>query len=178
MLFRSGKTGRIRALLGRLPKRKKKEIDPVKEAKAAKRAAIGNRFALLWHFLGSFAGYFLIEAMARHSFREAWTFLDERTKVFLYNTFLIFVTTLPAFLLRKRAFYRVLIAAFWLLLGISNGVTLANRVTPLTGPDIMLISDLGKVVNKYFSGAEVILVIVAAVIPWAAASSYPELPLN
>ena len=160
----TGKTGRIRALLGRLPKRKKKEIDPVKEAKAAKRAAIGNRFALLWHFLGSFAGYFLIEAMARHSFREAWTFLDERTKVFLYNTFLIFVTTLPAFLLRKRAFYRVLIAAFWLLLGISNGVTLANRVTPLTGPDIMLISDLGKVVNKYFSGAEVILVIVAAVI--------------
>lgn len=159
----TGKTGKLAALVSRLPKRKKKEIDPVKEEKAAKRAAIGNRFALFWHFAGSFAGYFLIEAMARHSFKEAWTFLDERTKVFLYNTFLIFVTTLPAFLLRKRAFYRVFIAAFWLLLGISNGVTLANRVTPLTGPDILLISDLGKVINKYFSGAEIILVIAAAV---------------
>ena len=117
-----------------------------------------NRFSLLISFILSFAGYFLIEAMARHSFALAFTFLDERTKVFIYNVLIIFVTTLPAYLFRRRAFYRMLIAAFWLLLGIANSVVLANRVTPLTGPDFRMLDDAMKVSGKYFSKVQMILI--------------------
>ncbi|MBQ6598855.1 MAG: LTA synthase family protein, partial [Lentisphaeria bacterium] len=94
--------------------------------------------------------------MARHSLRLAFAFLDERTKVFFYNAILIFVTFLPAYLFRRRAFYRVLIAAVWLLLGTVNGIVLANRVTPLTGPDFGMISDAVKVSGKYFSKAQML----------------------
>lgn len=133
----------------------------MKEQRRAARAARLNRFSLLISFALSFAGYFLIEAMARHSLAAACTFLDERTKVFFYNVILIFLTTLPAYLVRKRAFVRAIVGVFWLTLGIANGVILANRVTPLTGPDFGMIGDAFRVAGKYFSRTELVFVIAA-----------------
>ena len=60
-------------------------------------------------------------------FAEAARFLDDHTKVFLYNTLLIYLSTLIVFLFRNRIFWRILIAVFWMLLGISNGILLANH---------------------------------------------------
>lgn len=126
--------------------------------------AVCNRFALLLHAVACFAGYFLIEAISRHSLREAAVFLDERTKVFLFNTFLIWVTTLVVFLVRRRVFLRILIAAFWMMLGVINGMLLANRVTPFTGPDLKLLKEGLGIFNKYLSPALAVLAITAVLI--------------
>ena len=56
---------------------------------------------------------------------------------------------------------RLVMSCFWLLLGIINGVILANRVTPFTGPDLRNLSDGAKVVTKYLSKGTMILVVAA-----------------
>ena len=40
-----------------------------------------NKISLLLHALGSAAGYFLIEAISRHSFLEAWEYMTQRPLV-------------------------------------------------------------------------------------------------
>lgn len=147
-----------------LMKKKTKSVSPAQEERRAKRTAALNRYALLLHGICSVLGYFLIEAMARHSIPAAWQFADERTKVFFYNAFLIFVTTLPAFLIRKRSFYRLLVTVFWFALGAANGIILANRVTPLTGPDFGMISEALSVSGKYFSKSVTIILLVLIVL--------------
>lgn len=44
-----------------------------------------NKISLLLHVLGSAAGYFLIEAISRHSFIEAWNYMTGKPLVFAYN---------------------------------------------------------------------------------------------
>ena len=83
------------------------------------------------HALASAAGYFIIEAISRHSFLEAWEYMTGRPLVFAYNAGFIFTTSLIAYLFRRRCFWRVIVSLFWLILGIINGVLLLNRVTPL-----------------------------------------------
>lgn len=119
-----------------------------------------NKISILLHIFGSAAGYFLIEAMSRHSFLEAWKYMTERPLVFAYNTALIFTTSLLVYLFRRRCFFRVLVAIFWLTLGIINGVLLTTRVTPFTGPDLHLITDALKIANKYLPMAGVIVVCI------------------
>lgn len=139
----------------------KREPKPPKHPKLD---AFCNRYALILHAVAAFLGYFVIEALARHSVSAAFVFLDDHTKVFLYNTLLIFITTLPVFLFRKRKFWRIIITAIWGILGVSNSVLLANRVTPLTGPDLTMIREGGSVLTKYLSGWQIVLVVIGIVV--------------
>ncbi len=118
-----------------------------------------NRYAVVLQFFACLILYFIIECMARHSPAQAAVFFDHSTKIFVYNTILIFITTLPAFLFRRRTFWRALIFAVWLVLGAANGILLANRVTPLTGPDLNLIIEGVAVFGKYLSKSTEILLI-------------------
>lgn len=147
---------RLKSLKGR-PKREPK---PPKHPKLD---AFCNRYALILHAVAAFVGYFIIEALARHSVSQAFVFLDDHTKVFLYNTLLIFITTLPVFLFRRRKFWRIIITAIWGVLGVSNSVLLANRVTPLTGPDLSMLKEGGSVLTKYLSGWQIVLVVVGII---------------
>ena len=119
-----------------------------------------NRISLLLHALCSTAGYFLIEAISRHSFSAAWTYMTTKPLIFAYNAALIFTTSLLVYLFRKRCFWRVLIAILWLLLGIINGVILLNRVTPFTGPDLHLLTDGMAVLNKYLPSWGVVVALI------------------
>ena len=65
---------------------------------------ICNKISLLLHALGSAAGYFLIEAISRHSFLEAWEYMTGRPLVFAYNAAFIFTTSLLVYLFRRRCF--------------------------------------------------------------------------
>lgn len=116
-----------------------------------------NRLSLIFHALGSAVLYFIIEAISRHSFTEAWAYMTGKPLVFAYNTAFIFTTTLLAYLFRRRCFFRVLIGIFWLALGIINGVLLMNRVTPFTGPDLHMITDAMKIAQKYLPMAGVVV---------------------
>nr|WP_297883526.1 LTA synthase family protein [uncultured Blautia sp.] len=121
---------------------------------------ICNKISLLLHALASGAGYFLIEAISRHSFTEAWDFMTGRPLVFAYNAGLIFTSSLIVYLFRRRCFIRVLLTMFWLLLGIINGVILATRVTPFTGPDLHLLTDGMALLEKYLPKWGVIVALI------------------
>ncbi|MBR2258394.1 MAG: LTA synthase family protein [Blautia sp.] len=110
---------------------------------------ICNKISLLLHVLLSACLYFLIEAISRHSFGAAFTYMTTRPVIFAYNAGYIFVTLLPAYLFRRRTFWRVLVSVFWIILGLINGLLLANRVTPFTGPDLKLITDGVAIMTKY-----------------------------
>ena len=51
---------------------------------------ICNKISLLLHVLASAAGYFVMEAICRHSFIEAWNYMTQRPLVFAYNAAFIF----------------------------------------------------------------------------------------
>lgn len=122
---------------------------------------ICNKVSVPLQAFGCCVLYFFIEAISRHSLMKAWTFMTDRPLVFLYNVFLIFVTSTVVYLFRRRCLARLIVFSFWLLLGIVNGVILMNRVTPFTGPDLKLMSDAGKVMSKYLSAGTLVLIIAA-----------------
>ena len=121
---------------------------------------ICNKISLLLHVLASAAGYFVMEAICRHSFIEAWNYMTQRPLVFAYNAAFIFTSSLIVYLFHRRVFWRVLVTLFWLILAIINGVLLLNRVTPFTGPDLHLITDAMKIANKYLPVAGVVAVCI------------------
>ena len=121
---------------------------------------ICNKISLLLHALASAVGYFIMEAICRHSFVEAWNYMTQKPMVFAYNTAFIFTSSLIVYLFHRRVFWRVLVTLFWLILAIINGVLLLNRVTPFTGPDLHLITDALKVANKYLPAAGVVAVCI------------------
>ena len=110
---------------------------------------LANRFSLVLQALGSAVIYFLVEAMSRHSFYEAWTYMTEKPLVFAYNTAFIFTTSLIVYLFRRRCFWRIAVAVFWLFLGAVNGILLINRVTLFTGPDLTMLTDAMAMAKKY-----------------------------
>ena len=152
--------GKIRSFLKKIEGNQDKELSPGKQ----KAVDFCNRFAVPLHLIVCVFLCFCIEWMSRRSFGQAVTFVNDRTKVFLYNALLIFITTLPVFLLRRRFFYRCLIFTVWLTLGIANGIILSNRVTPLTGPDMTTIGEAMSVLTKYVSLPVQILIIAGLVI--------------
>ncbi|MGI6012302.1 MAG: sulfatase-like hydrolase/transferase [Ruminococcus sp.] len=121
---------------------------------------ICNWFSLPLQFLGVCLLYLVMEAICRHSLYEAVSYMLESRLVFLYNAFLIFVTTTLVYLTRRRIFARTLIMSIWMILGIINGVVLACRVTPFTGPDLKLVTESLRILNKYLSVGMVIVVII------------------
>lgn len=123
-----------------------------------------NMFSVPLQFLAVFVGYFFIEAISRHSIWEAMGFLTERPLVFLYNTFLIFTTTLIVYLFRRRVFWRVILTIFWMGLGIINGVLLSTRVTPFTGPDLHMITDAFEIADRYLPAFFFWVVVILAVL--------------
>ena len=138
------------------------------EKKHGQTILVLNRISLLLQMLAVLVGYYVIEAISRHSLWEAFLFVRERPLVYLYNAGLIFVTTLVVYLVRRRVFVRILLIIFWMGLGIINGVLLAQRVTPFTGPDLHLITDALKIANRYLPLAGMIVVVILLVLVLAA----------
>lgn len=129
-----------------------------------KTARVCNVISVPLQALGCCILYFVIEAISRHSLGDAWSFMTERPVVFLYNSLLLFTSSVVVYLFRRRALVRVLLGAFWLFLGIVNGVILASRVTPFTGPDLKLLSDATKIMNNYLSPMTLIAAIAGIAI--------------
>ena len=134
----------------------------MEEAKSNKINSIMKKNAYVLHIPLSLLMCFVLEWMSRHSFHEAWLFVTERTGAYLYNSYLIFVVYTLTFLGKRRTFWRMLISAFFVALGIINCVILFNRVSPFGFSDIGLISDLLTMQNtNYFSWGQAILSLAA-----------------
>ncbi|MCR5099200.1 MAG: LTA synthase family protein [Lachnospiraceae bacterium] len=117
-----------------------------------------KRYAVILHIPLSLMMCFALEWMSRHSFSEAWLFVTERTGAFLYNSYLIFVVYLLSFIGKKRTFWRMLISAVFVTLGIINCIILFNRVSPFGFSDIGMVGDLLTMQNtNYFSWGQAIV---------------------
>lgn len=126
-----------------------------------KRIDFLNKYSLLMHALLSCLLVFVVEWISRRSFTSAVTFVAGHTMPFLYNAFIVFASLTLVYLFRRRAFFRIIISGFWLLLGIINGCILSNRVTPFGYTDLKCISDLLSMSNtSYFTAQEATLVVI------------------
>lgn len=141
----------------RMNKEKKHWIAPEKKEKV-----IGflNRWSLLFHALLACAICFVIEWVSRHSFTEAFSFMFDRSLVFLYNSLLVFASLTLVYLFRRRCLIRCLISVLWLLLGTINGCVLLKRVTPFSYTDLKMVKDLLTMQSNYFNRTEETMVIV------------------
>lgn len=122
-----------------------------------------NRLSLLFHALLACVINFAIEAISRHSVFEAWGYMTETPVVFLYNAFMIFVTFSVVYLFRRRVFARIIVSVLWLILGVANGYMLLKRVTPFNAQDLKAATEGLSLINNYFNGFELIVLIVGAV---------------
>ena len=127
-----------------------------------------NRFSLLLHVLYACLINFTIEGISRHSLFKAWEYMVGSPWTFLFNTYLIFITFMLVYLVRRRVFTRILITVFWLGLGITNGYMLLIRVTPFNAQDLKVLTDAVTLFDKYFSGFQGLMLAIgiAAVIVW------------
>ena len=89
--------------------------------------------------------------------------MTETPVVFLYNAFMIFVTFSVVYLFRRRVFARIIVSVLWLILGVANGYMLLKRVTPFNAQDLKAATEGLSLINNYFNGFELIVLIVGAV---------------
>lgn len=127
-----------------------------------------NRLSLLLQFLLAGGINFTIEAISRHSMREAWEYMTVTPWPFLFNTYMIFVTFLLVYIVKRRVFLRIIISVFWLVIGGVNGYILSVRVTPFNAQDLKVIDDALSMIDKYFTGMQGVLIVIGilAVIAW------------
>ena len=106
---------------------------------------------------------FLIEVLARGSLIQGIYYVISSPYVFIVNALIVLMTLSVTLLLRRRFFGLALISLIWIIFGVSNCILMANRVTPFTAVDLMLIDSAFDVLDKYFDFWQIVLVIVALV---------------
>ncbi len=126
-----------------------------------RRIAFLNKYSLLFHALLSCGIVFVVEILSRRDFLSACSFVGGHTGAFLFNAFIVFASLSLVYLFRRRAFFRILISGFWIILGIINGCILSNRVTPFGFTDLKCINDLFAMNNtNYFTAEEATIVVI------------------
>ncbi len=126
-----------------------------------RRIAFLNKYSLLFHTLLSCGIVFVVEILSRRDFLSACSFVGGHTGAFLFNAFIVFASLSLVYLFRRRAFFRIIISGFWIILGIINGCILSNRVTPFGFTDLKCINDLFAMNNtNYFTAEEATIVVI------------------
>lgn len=123
-----------------------------------------NNYSFIWHALLSMFVVFLTELASRWSIISAFNFIAKTPLVFFYNSFIVFASLTLVYLFRRRAFARIIICSFWIILGIINGIVLSNRVTPFGFADLTVISDLLTIIDTYVSPLMMVGIIVASIL--------------
>ncbi|MBR3811931.1 MAG: LTA synthase family protein [Agathobacter sp.] len=123
-----------------------------------------NKYSFLWHGLLSMFVVFLVELASRWSIVSAFAFITKTPLTFLYNSFIIYASLTLVYLFHRRAFARVIICSFWVIMGIINGIVLSNRVTPFGFADLTVVSDLLTILNTYISPLMMVLIVIASII--------------
>lgn len=120
-----------------------------------------NKYSLVFHAFISFLVVFLVEVISRRNFASAMSFITQSSFAYIYNSFLVFASLTLVYLFKRRAFSRLIISSFWIVLGIINGIVLSNRVTPFGFADLHCIPDLLTMTNTSYFTAEQAAYVVA-----------------
>lgn len=103
---------------------------------------------------------FIYECLGYKSLTGGFEFLIKHPWAYLCNMMIISTSFTLALLFRKRVCVVLAICLVWTFCAFGNFVLLCNRVTPLTGNDLALITDVFGVVTKYLSSFQTGLLIV------------------
>ena len=106
----------------------------------------------------------LLEFTERRSVSEVFSFIQERTFVFLYNGFIIFLCLSIIFLVKKKIFAYVFIGGCWSMVAIANGIVLSDRKTPFTAVDLTLVKSVLPILGSYLEMWQIITIVVLLVI--------------
>lgn len=124
-----------------------------------------NKYSYIFHALLSCFVVFVVELASRRNLMSALHFIADTPLTYIYNAFLVFASLTLVYLFRRRAFVRLIICAFWSILGIINGIVLSNRVTPFGFADLNIIPDLLAMnTTTYFTAQQATLVVVALIL--------------
>ena len=87
-------------------------------------------------------------------------FVADAPLALLVDTLIVLVTLVPAFFLRRRTFWCVLVSAVWLLGGAVNGFILLNRMTPFTVSDLTVFQTGIDTLPNYLAPPYIVLLVV------------------
>lgn len=110
---------------------------------------------------------FIYECLGYKSVIGGFEFLIGHPWAYLCNVMIISTSFTIALLFKKRMGIILTICLIWTFCAFGNFVLLCNRVTPLTGNDLALITDLFGIVAKYlnrFQTALMVFVIILAIL--------------
>ena len=85
-------------------------------------------------------------------------FLVSHPVIFLYNTLIIFATLSLTLLFRRRLFFGALISLLWILIAVTNGIILTQRMTPFTMKDLSAMTEGATILTNYMSIPEIALI--------------------
>ena len=106
----------------------------------------------------------IIETLGRHSPIQSIAYMLQHPLVFFCNTMLIFMVLSVALFFRRRRFAACMLSLLWLALGITNGVILANRMTPFNVKDLSNLSEGLSILTNYFTKKTLIIICIAIAI--------------
>ena len=103
---------------------------------------------------------FVYECLGYRSITGGFEFLVKHPWAYLCNVMIISTSFSIALLFKKRMSMILAISLLWTFCAFGNFVLLCNRVTPLTGNDLALITDLFGIVAKYLNVFQTVLLIL------------------
>ena len=127
------------------------------------RKVLGNTFVIC--FIAAVLINLFTETIARQAQFPSggFVYLVEQPLVFLANTLIIYATLTIAALFKRRAFVMALVSSVWILIAISNGVILLQRMTPFNMKDMTAFADGITLITNYFSVPQLIGLAVGSV---------------
>ncbi len=103
-----------------------------------------------------------IELLGHREPVQALLFLVRSPHIYLLNTAIIFSTLMFTMLLRRKAFYSILVTLIWVVFGIVNLALLTMRATPFSARDLSIAASGLRIADVYFSPWEIALLCGAA----------------
>lgn len=102
----------------------------------------------------------IIETLGRHSLIGSVAFACAHPLVFICNMMLIYVVISFSLFFKRRIFATCMLSLVWLAIGITNGVVLANRMTPFNVKDLSNLEEGAQIITNYFNKITIIIACV------------------
>ena len=125
-----------------------------------KHKVLGNTFVIC--FIVAVLINLFTETVARQStpFTGGFIYMIEQPLVFLANTMIIYATLSISALFKRRSFVMALVSVAWLVIAISNGVILTQRMTPFNMKDMTALGDGITLMTTYFSTVQIVGLVI------------------
>ena len=124
------------------------------------------RSAWIWVPAAAALDTLVIEACNHKLFTEGAAalirFCTQNPLALAVNFLLILVSLAPAFFLRRRLFYVLIVSDLWLTAGAVNGFIILNRLTPFTTADLSVFGTGLETLPNYFSSGYIALLACGA----------------